>query len=353
MSETKSCIKKACAVVLSFSVFFSLNEPACQAIAEETAYSVQVAEKSTMQNSGKAKVSVYYPNSVNVMFESQYGYTQFIQFVALTGDYVEKGQPIAEIYTYVDEMEKIELDIKIARAQEELDDFESRMEDEIALLWKNVEKESGNKRVIAKLDYEKQKKQYESKLSNLKSQVSNLESRKRLLETAEKTTTIDAPIEGIVSWTAKRRWGDTIWSGSTIATINDTSNALFTVKDQTGVFRYGMKVKLQDVKGNEFEGSIISSNSSSLSQTLMNGQAYIYAEGADPLVSYEAVYSPVYMENAIVIQASAIKSDDNGRYVHVLENGRPTKKYIVVAKTLNGKSYVISGLNEGEKVVLN
>ena len=54
-----------------------------------------------------------------------------------------------------------------------------------------------------------------------------------------------------------------------------------------------------------------------------------------------------YVENAVLIPSDALLSDENGRYVLVLENGQPIRRDVTVGGISGGKAHITSGIEEG------
>lgn len=353
MSRIKKAGKTIGALLLT-AILLTLDcSGAVMAIADDTAYTLTTVERGTLLTKAQAKASVYYPEWTSIEFSSDYGSATFVKFLVESGDYVEEGQVIAEVQTKIDEIEMEELKLKLTRAEEDYEEFIAQMESALQAAEAAVAAASGTEKKIAELKLEKQQMEYAGRKASAEANVQALAQRKEIYEKAEETTQIVAPIAGVIGWLNRYRSGDTIWDGSSVGGIYDTSKMLFTVKDMTGVLRYGMTVTLKDSKGNEHIGEVISCNSDSISSHLLAETAYIRIEDPDPKQSYTAAYETIRMENVLLVNASAVKTDAGGTYVLMLSEGRPVKQYFISAKIVNGTCYILSGLTEGMQVIIN
>lgn len=70
-----------------------------------------------------------------------------------------------------------------------------------------------------------------------------------------------------------------------------------------------------------------------------------------PTMSVSAVIAVSEKENAIMVSSSAIKNDDDGNYVEILENGVPKKVAVTVGDSNNTHTEILTGIAEGQKVI--
>ena len=60
----------------------------------------------------------------------------------------------------------------------------------------------------------------------------------------------------------------------------------------------------------------------------------------------------VHMENALMVKKKAVYEDSHGSYVLMDIDGRKTRKYVVVGGSNDDDTWIISGVNEGDAVIL-
>ncbi|MBQ9120450.1 MAG: hypothetical protein IJY09_10450 [Lachnospiraceae bacterium] len=352
MSRIKTIVKGMGTLALALVVSVSGSTGAL-AIADDTAYTTATVTRGTLLTQAQAKASVYYPEHTTVKFSSDYGSATFVKFTVAGGEYVEAGQVIAEVHVEVDDIAYEELKLRLERAEEDYQEFLTQMETTLQAAEDKVAAATGNEKRIAELELEKKQKEYEERKQSVESNVNSLIWQKEVYETAEQVTEVVAPVSGVVGWLNRYRSGDILYNGSSLGGIYDSDKMLFTITDMTGVLRYGMKVVLKDSMGGEHKGTIVSCNSNAVSSQLRQETAYIQIEDPNPALGYTAAYETIRMEGVLLVPDSARNKDTNGTYVYVLENGRPSKQYIVEAKTVNGQCYVLNGLTEGMQVIIN
>ena len=60
------------------------------------------------------------------------------------------------------------------------------------------------------------------------------------------------------------------------------------------------------------------------------------------------------VEDALIVPTRAVRTNTDGKYVRVLVNGQETEKSVQVGvKGDDGKTQILSGLNEGEEIIVN
>ncbi len=353
MLRIKRALKGMTAAALSGILLLSGATGTSTVIADDTSYTTATVTRGTLSAKAQAKTSVYYPEFTMIQFASDYGSATFVEYVVERGMVVEEGQVIAKIRTEVDDISMEELKLKLKRAEKKYAEFLEQMETALKDAEAAVSLAAGNEKRLAKLRLEKQQLEYDKRLKAEEESIEALRERMQVYENAGLVTEITAPVSGTIGWLEQYRGGDTIWDKAVIGGIYDTDKMLFTVKDMTGVLRYGMKLTLEDGKGKQYEGIVVSTSSDLLNPGLVQEVAYIRAEGADPTQSYNAHYETIRMDDVLLVTASAVKTDTTGSYVMVLKDGKPSKQYFAAAKTINGQCYILSGLEEGTTVIIN
>lgn len=75
-------------------------------------------------------------------------------------------------------------------------------------------------------------------------------------------------------------------------------------------------------------------------------------EGIKPGMTADIEITSASKENILVIPEEAIKKEDGKNFVKVYKNGKIEKREIKVGLKGDGKVEVVSGLKEGEKIIL-
>ena len=77
------------------------------------------------------------------------------------------------------------------------------------------------------------------------------------IEEAKETTQILAPATGSVGRLQSHWPWETIYNGTVLGEIYLVDEPIFSVQDMTGILRYGMKIDIEDSKGNHYEGTVV------------------------------------------------------------------------------------------------
>lgn len=323
--------------------------------ADELGFVTTTVERGTISVTSQTNVSVEYPHREPIVFYSGYGSASFVKYYVDRYDMVEEGDPIAEIYTFVDDIDYEELCLDLERARQERDDFYVKYEKEIAQAEENIEKAgSEREKKLARFEWELCKIDLDSTKEELDRKVEQLEERMESIEEAKETTQILAPATGSVGRLQSYWPWETIYNGTVLGEIYLVDEPIFSVQDLTGILRYGMKIDIEDSKGNHYEGTVVSCSKRYLSDGFAKDDAYIQMEELpEQLSNMTAHYETMRIENVLIVDSKAVKTDNDGSYVMVLADGKLMKRYFVAGRSTNGKCYVVDGLDEGMTVVIN
>lgn len=178
---------------------------------------------------------------------------------------------------------------------------------------------------------------------------------------------ITAPMDGIISSVCVKQ-SDTIAPNSTVVTISSSDKigvSLSIGESQISDIKPGQKVIVtgSGFKGNEYVGKIddISKEASkaigfSSKETVINATAGIDEFPSDIKPGYSVKCKIITSENnnAIIVPYQAVKADDDGReYVYKYCNKIAKKSYITTKGEYEDGFEVESGVDLGEKIVIN
>ncbi len=219
---------------------------------------------------------------------------------------------------------------------------------------------------VAQKDWERSRKLHAEKIisdSDLEAAEKALQTAKADLDSAQdnyNNTTISAPVSGVISDRAVDL-GATVASGTTIATVVDTSVFKVSVNvDETQAFQLtaGEMVSIEtavypDVK---LAGRIKSVSVKSDAVHTFPVEITILNDKAHPLKS--GVFGKVVFElgnaaNVLAIPREALVGSIKTPQVYVVENGRAVSRDLVIDREINSYLVVKSGLNENDQVVVN
>lgn len=272
---------------------------------------------------------------------------------ANVGDYVKKGQIIAEL-------EPSELEAKYNQSLASLQN--TRANYEYAKLDFERQKSLSKQNFISQNQLDLAEKTFEINKAQVEQAEANLDFANVQLE----YTKITAPISGIVSSVSTQE-GETVaasFSAPTFVTIIDLERLeVWAYVDETDIGRIRENQKatftVDTYSDTDFEGII----------TAIYPKAVIQ----DNVVNYvttlkitdfrEKILRPemttnvtIYLEmrkNVLTIPTSAIKRDKGERFVTVIEDDKQVQRKVKIGWNSNGTTEIISGLNEGEKVIVS
>jgi len=272
---------------------------------------------------------------------------------ANVGDYVKKGQIIAELEPY-------ELEAKYNQSLASLQN--TRANYEYAKLDFERQKSLSKQNFISQNQLDLAEKTFEINKAQVEQAEANLDYAKVQLE----YTKITAPISGIVSSVSTQE-GETVaasFSAPTFVTIIDLERLeVWAYVDETDIGRIRENQKatftVDTYSDTDFEGII----------TAIYPKAVIQ----DNVVNYvttlkitdfrEKILRPemttnvtIYLEmrkNVLTIPTSAIKRDKGERFVTVIEDDKQVQRKVKIGWNSNGTTEIVSGLNEGEKVIVS
>lgn len=350
MSRTKglAAFLAACLLILQTSGDGSV-------LAASSEIQTTTVEKGSLVVSATADVSVYYPDREEIYYESDYGWCSYLYYYVASGEYVHKGDPIAEISIDVDAIAMEEIRVKLQRAREDLQAFVDSSEEQLLRAQEAIDNAEEGEKEIAILQKEKLKEELDYNMLWLQKNVEDLEKSLKVYEQAASTTTLVAPEDGIVG-NLEAFWPNQMLAPhSKIGEIYLTNRIFFEVKDPNKILQYGMDVVLTDRDGNTYPATVISSNHDTLSENQRMEKAYIMAlaeVGSDAMRKLTVTYETVHMDNVLIVNASCLKNDTGGTYMMVYDNEKLLKQYVTVAKIAGGTAHILDGAKEGMKVVV-
>ncbi len=267
------------------------------------------------------------------------------------GDYVEKGQLIAEL-------DDTELKVKIAQNLASLE--KARADLEYAEL--NLERQRNlyEKNFISKQALDQAKNSYDVAVANLKQAEANYENAR----IQQSYTRIYATISGIIASVSTQE-GETVaasLSAPTFVNIIDFDRleiAAYIDETDIGRISEGLEATftVDTYPAIDFEGEVKA--------------IYPKAEIRDNVVNYialiaikdmqEKILRPemttsvtIYLErlpDSIVVPSRALRREKGQWFVWVLEGGKPVKKTVEIGIVDDGNTQIKNGLRAGEKII--
>jgi RND family efflux transporter MFP subunit len=178
---------------------------------------------------------------------------------------------------------------------------------------------------------------------------------KQNYEAAYQALFIEAPFDGVVTHVNVNQ-GDGVQGNDplvTIAQLDRMRTKVWLSDDEIMKVKKGMKARCE-WGGKEFRGTV---KEVSLAIDPMKQAFYAELIFNNPKRELKSgittdTYITIYSEeNSIVLPSKLIKKEGNKRYVYVLEEEKPKKRYIETGRTSGINVEVISGLKEGDTLI--
>ena len=290
-------------------------------------YTTTTVERGAIADSVTVSGTFVSTRSYDLSFEKRAGYLSEIAVKA--GDEVAAGQFLARLDTDALEKELKKQELIVERAQIALN---------AAKAAENATKDSIR---LAEIDYELQKLQLDETRNELSKQ------------------SIYAPADGVVSYLSKQSVGEYIAARSTFIRIVDPDSLqIECTGDKISAFQLDQEVVVTYDK-KEYAGKVVMTPASAPYEMQADGKSFVRIEVTDPLpeepllgksASVELIREK--KEDVIVIPRNVVSMYSGESYVQVLENG--IKKERMIETGIKNVTYieVVSGLSEGEEVII-
>lgn len=257
--------------------------------------------------------TVAYPKQETITYEFPYGTVYFLEMVGMDTKVKEAGDPIAQIVSYVDEIELASMERRLQRMEE-------RGETETSA-------------------YGELKAEFEEMYEALnQTQI--------LMEKAGVLLSQDTP-----------RYGAQITSYKIV--VADPAERLIEVSNESKNFRYGQTVQVSaKISGRTVTGTgrVVTASANSVSEELLGSMAYIrLEEGCEELyegTSISVTVEAVHMEDVLLLEAGAVYIENGVQKVKVRDaNGLHAVTFSFGRKNTS-HYWVIDGLEEGMEILL-
>lgn len=166
-----------------------------------------------------------------------------------------------------------------------------------------------------------------------------------------------APMDGRIQWMQPLVAGNSVPKGSAVFHIYDDSNFYIRIENPNDSFLRmtapGTPVTITFMN-KSYDGMVVSTPNGI--RDLSSRSVYVYSEGiqgVSNMGSMSVEYVQLELENMLMVDKAAIRSDDTANYVMVLEDGEALKQYVICGPEDNEVVCILDGLQAGQQVVLN
>lgn len=307
--------------------------------ASEVSYTTVTAKRRDLEKKLTSTGTVTAEKQYDLSYEKQNGV--ILEFFVRTGDTVAEGDPICEIDT-------TDLDDKIA--EQELYLEKARLN--VNMIW-----ESGGT---------------QSQIDSAYVDVQLIERELNKLRENKEGAVLRSPIDGVVSQLADVRAGDSVSSGQTVATVIDTSALYIAVKPED-MTKFDIDTKVQIRINENYYDGVVFMDPEALAEYREEVKAsheeedttgisyesetiYVRFDGDVPAEALGQLADVILVldkvENAVVISNNLIKKVDGEQVVYLLQDGEKVAVPVEVGLSTGSQSEILSGVNEGDEIVL-
>ena len=321
-------------------------------------------KKGTFYNEFSSKAELFFPNSKLIIAKSEYGDVVFEEFAVEEGAYVQKGDCIAKVHIESDSIGITQKELELQRLQEsivvkeaEWVIWDKETQDDIKKMTDHYEYE------IALLNYHATVTLHDQERESILDSIADLEVIITDLKAAAQVSEIVAPITGFVWELEDIASGDVLKQDISLGKVVMLDCIYLKVESASSLLTYGKQVDIIVKKGGDIlslTGEVISLSDMNLLKSMQTEAAYIKVE-VDPntvigvgwvsLINVTAKTRK--MDNVLLIEKDAVTVDNDITYVTVLEeDGSLVKKGFISGGNNNTYYWVVSGLEEGTKLVM-
>ncbi len=165
--------------------------------------------------------------------------------------------------------------------------------------------------------------------------------------------TLIAPADGKVMDLAKLKTGEPVSAGDTLMTFVRTDVVQLCVSNSSGDLRYNMPVTVTLGKpGNitTVSGRVVAADGA-IPEKERTGYAYIQVETDAELENPKLTAEVMRLDNVLVVDRSAVISENGKQYVTKVVDGMLQKRYVAFATHNTEEAWLIHGVAEGDLLV--
>lgn len=324
---------------------------------EQTNYSVTQVQKSTYKNTAQGPANLIYPVYADLSLETE-GARFKEKFVQL-GDQVKKGDVLATFDIEVNSIELQDMQLRLKRAKDELDEGCQERMTEIRKAERRTEYLVSDEQKIAKLELEKLQIDYEQFVYQKEIEIARIQEDIAEMQEATLNNTLVAPFDGVIRSVGLYNEGDRIEADDIILSMYSSDQFLLRVSDSFDKLRYNMEVTVTAGRSNnkqEYTGKVIAAPNI-LSSSIPMNYALIELEGevSQELLAMAAQFTcfTEEIDDVLMVDRSAVRNENGDSYVYLLEDDIAKKRYVVAGERNKSGVWILDGLTEGQTLILD
>lgn len=330
---------------------------ASQLTPQQVNYKTVEAERGSYIKEANSSATEYFPYTYAVRYE--YSGAKFVEYTVKRGDEVKAGDVIARFTVTGSEVAFTRMELNLQRTEEQTQRGIIQRQEEIARLRAEIAAAPG--------EYEKEKKQLtlrkkEVELEQYKyrQQYSIDRQREEYNEEKERReqNVLLAPVDGVITELAYKKVDDNVSTSEVLAVISSEEVMLLRLKNEACDFRYNMPVRI--IMGNSKNQTILTGRivaaDDAIPEKERTGYAFVQL---DPLEEEVKIRSPkiqgdnIRLDNVILVPRSAATLEAGKHYVTKLTDGMVQKRYVEFGQGNAQYAWIMTGVEEGETLVLD
>ena len=334
--------------------------------ADATNYKTEAVGYGTFTKVESTQGLAYFPSITSVIYDGLKAV--YVEALAQFGDYVEAGQELVKIEVEKDEARIRELELKLERTRSSYEISLRDKQREISNMNLDRNKLSDAYAIQkANLNIEAKEVELARYIYTTERDISKQEEEIQKLNDQSAVTYITAPVAGKVTNQKYYAVGDPVNPGDVLFRITDTS--VFYVAAESSNFHYGTDVTVTaGIRGKEYEipGKVVVCTAdikgSVKTRVIMRVEApeeirAMLTKNSE--INFAAVRLSVSgetnrVDNVLLMPMSAKENSGQETYTNILDvNNQVHHRPIRVAFTNRDFAWILSGLSEGDVVILN
>lgn len=339
--------------VLALEDIFSGDQTA----EEEVNFETVVARKDAIEKKAGTSAEEYYPITYEVRFELDNA--KFVEYTVSRGSEVKAGDVLMRFVIEGSDVEytemKMELDRMIETAEEGISVREAQIKaqkNEVASLMDALEKEKATLQ-LRRMETELQQYRFQQQYRiDIQQEAVDQE------EINRTTTELLSPVDGVVTSVNFKQEDDAISNGETMIYLYSTEVMLLYIDNSTAKLRYNMPVTVSvgpTKNRTELSGRVVAADGA-IDETDRTGKAFIQLDPYDESIKLRNPTlngSIVKLEDVVLIPKHAISNENGKQYVNKLVDGVVQKRYIEVGASNTTDAWIITGVEEGETLIID
>lgn len=332
-------------------------------------YIIEEAVEGTFIVEFKANGQFYIQDSVAAYAEYEYGTMLFDKLIATTGDYVEAGEPIAQVHIDVSEADMEAVRLSIQRMEERVEADRQMYEKEDAILLRKAYGIDGKKpNGIAIREHEASSERHKQDIEAQNKAIEKAKENLAKMEHAAAITEITAPISGYIKDVPTLVYGREIPNKMIIGVLEPQKSGILIVNNEENAFRYGKEVEILCKKEDfekEFTGVVITPSQASVASQATNRKACIRLdeEGMaflqeNKVNTIEVTVRTMEQKNAVMVKMGSLELDEKNKdgniaYATIVqEDGSFLRKKVVIGGMNEECYWVLEGISGTDRIVV-